>query len=306
MQDCHLRISSRFARLASVAITILSVACLFAQEPAPQLSTSGPEPPPSARIKAQLSGDALRASRAVPAVPEYLWRHGCGPTAVGMVIGYYDTHGFPNLIPGDASTQTADVNQAVASQGSGVVGSGTQKHYEDYSLPNDDGLSVVTPDRSATYPAGCHTDDSIADFMHTSWSSNNLFYGWSSSARIAPAFNSYVAMRDSSLIHSCQQYYMGSTLTWSVVKNEIDNNRPMVFLVDSTGDGATDHFVTIVGYSDLSAPLYACLDTWAPAGDLRWCGFRAMSSSYPWGVWGGWSFSVAAAPTAAADWSLYE
>jgi len=83
---------------------------------------------------------------------------------------------------------------------------------------------------------------------------------------------------------------MGTTLTWSLLTSEINANRPMVFLVDSDGNGATDHFVTIVAYSDSPTQQYGCLDTWAPAGDIRWCQFRSMSSSYSWGVWGGWTF----------------
>ena len=32
-------------------------------------------------------------------VPSYKWYHGCGPTAAGMIIGYWDAHGYDNLIP---------------------------------------------------------------------------------------------------------------------------------------------------------------------------------------------------------------
>ena len=27
-------------------------------------------------------------------VPTYIWHRGCGPTALGMIIGYYDLHDF--------------------------------------------------------------------------------------------------------------------------------------------------------------------------------------------------------------------
>ena len=267
----------------------------YGQPVLPQQSRSGPEPPPEAGPKGVWFGphgpDGEGVTRIIAGVPGYAWQHGCGPTAVGMVIGYYDTHGFSDLIPGDASTQTVNVNQAIASQGSGVRGSGTQRHYEDYSLPMDSGEPSVIPDSSATYPDGCHVADGIADFMHTSWSRDGNFYGWSWSNRILPAFTSYVKMRNSGYNPSCTQYYW-SGLSWSVLTNEIDNNRPMVFLVDSSGDGATDHFVTVVGYTDSPNQQYACLDTWAPATQIRWCQFRPLSSSYTWGVWGGWSFSI--------------
>ncbi|MEA1894690.1 MAG: C39 family peptidase [Euryarchaeota archaeon] len=35
-------------------------------------------------------------------VPAYLWRCGCAPTAAGMVLGYWDSHGYPNF-PGETT-----------------------------------------------------------------------------------------------------------------------------------------------------------------------------------------------------------
>jgi hypothetical protein len=228
--------------------------------------------------------------RVIDGVPDYLWRHGCGPTAVGMVVGYYDSHGYSDLYPGEGATQTSEVDQCIASQGSGIRGSGLQQHYEDYSLPMDSGSPTVLADRSATFPAGCHTDDCIGDFMHTSWSKDGNYYGWSWSNRIAPAFTSFVALRNSGYGRVCAEYRI-SSLSWGLLVAEIDAGRPMVFLVDSDGDGGTDHFVTVVGYSDSPDQQYGCLDTWSPAG-IRWCRFRGMSSSYAWGVWGGWTFML--------------
>ena len=278
--------------VGALALSLSWTALGYAQTAGPQQSRSGPEAPPEAGSKDVWLGSREAAlTHTIAGVPGYLWRHGCGPTAVGMVIGYYDTHGFSDLVAGDSSTQTNDVQQAIASQGSGVRGSGTQRHYEDYSLPMDSGQPSVLTDSSATYPAGCHVDDCIADFMHTSWSKDGNFYGWSWSNRIGPSFTSYVNLRKNGYQPSCTQY-LWDALTWSVLTNEVDNNRPMVFLVDSSGDGSTDHFVTVVAYTDSPNQQYGCLDTWAPASQIRWCQFRAMSSSYAWGVWGGWSFSL--------------
>lgn len=265
----------------------------LAQEPVPQQSTTGPLPPSQVglHLLSPVGQNALMAT--ISGVPPYLWRHGCGPTAVGMVLGYYDLNGFPDLFVGDASSQTASVNQGIASQGSGTRGSGMQLHYEDFALPNDSSSSSVISDSSQTYPTGCHASDSIADFMRTSWSSAGNFYGWSWSSDIIPAFTNYVRLKNPSYVPCSTSYYMDSSLTWTVVTNEIANNRPMVFLVDSSGDGYTDHFVPVIGYSDGPPQQYACYDTWDTS--VRWCQFRAMSSSYSWGVWGGWSFSLAEA-----------
>ncbi|MDY0129615.1 MAG: C39 family peptidase, partial [Methanosarcina vacuolata] len=35
-------------------------------------------------------------------VPGYIWRNGCSPTAAGMVLGYWDVHGYPNF-PGETT-----------------------------------------------------------------------------------------------------------------------------------------------------------------------------------------------------------
>ena len=229
---------------------VLAACVALAQEPAPQQSTTGPKPPPQAAVPTFLHAAPGATIASIAGVPAYLWRHGCGPTAVGMVLGYYDTHGFPDMFTGDASTQTADVNQGIASQGSGTVGSGTQLHYEDYALPDDSASASVIADRSVSYPAGCHTNDSIADFMRTSWSSAGNRYGQTSTSDIRPAFTNYVCVRNPGYVPRSTQYFMGSTLTWSVLINEIANNRPMVFFVDSSGTGTPDHFVAVVGYTD--------------------------------------------------------
>lgn len=227
----------------------------------------------------------------VPGVPGYAWRDGCGPTAVGMVVGYYDGNGWADLIPGDATGVTADVNQAIASHGTATA----PGNYEDYALPQETSLAIQ-PDKSELPAGDEHPADSVADFMHTSWSVDSLQYGWSWSNMIAPAFTGYVKLKYASSTPTCTTY-AGSGLTWTLVKQQIDAGRPMVFLVDSGGDGSTDHFVTVVGYREINGyPEYGCWDTWNTSL-VRWQQFRAMSSSYQWGVWGGYTFTVAGSTT---------
>jgi hypothetical protein len=294
---------AKWARLLIWAATILLVftsgsrLSTLAQDLAPQQSTSTPFPPASAKAKEPLSQIAVLegVTKTIAGVPGYAWRHGCGPTTVGMVLGYYatlPTNGFPDLFAGNASTQTESVNQSLASQGSGMRGSGLQLHYEDYALPMDSGQASAIPDSSVNYPLGCHVNNSIADYMHTSWSSDNNTYGSTWSSKISTAFTSYVLQRNPQYVPQTSQYYMDSNLTWSVLTNEINNNRPMVFLVDSNGDGKTDHYVTVIAYADAPTLQYGCLDTWYPYDRIRWCEFKPMSSTYAWGVWGGWSFGL--------------
>jgi hypothetical protein len=82
-------------------------------------------------------------------------------------------------------------------------------------------------------------------------------------------------------------------LNRNLLKQEIDNDRPMVFLTGSNGDGRTDHFVTIDGYRTTSGNNeYGCLDTYQPIETIRWEQFRTMSSAYKWGIWKGWGFQI--------------
>jgi hypothetical protein len=287
----------------------LAATAPVAGAPAPRHSTTGPVPPSTVRLAAvgeRAAAGGAAGEVVISGVPAYLWRDGCGPTAVGMVLGYYDSHGWDDLIPGSAATQTAAVDQAIASHGSS---SGAQ-HYEDYAKPLDDpgANPLPLPDMSSIDPGGAHLSDSVADFMRTSWSADGVYYGWSYSNMIGPAFERYIASVAPQYSPSTSEYYMDyGTLTWGLMKGEIDAARPLVFLVDSDGDGYTDHFVPVIGYRETYGYReYACWDTWSR--NVRWARFRAMSASYPWGVWGATTFHVAApitltAPNGGEDWT---
>jgi hypothetical protein len=246
-------------------------------EPVPAQSTSGPLPPNTVAAPS-LAPDMTTAAVVIDAVPTYAWRHGCGPTAAGMVIGYYDMHGYPWLIPGDSSTQTAAVNEAIASQN---TPSAISNHYEDYSLPLDN-YPALYVDRSAAPVGDEHIANSIADFMYTSFSSQSNRYGWSWSNHIGPALVNYVHLKQpaASVTYTSRGW---STSLWSQYQTEIDANRPVVFLVDSSGDGSTDHFITGIGYEEINGvKKYAAWDTWYDT--IRWEEFIQMQSGKSWGI----------------------
>ncbi len=275
--------------LACVTALILGVAIGGAAQthPVDLHSTTGPTPPPG--VAPKIPGTPPPSPRAViiAGVPAYWWRHGCGPTSVGMVIGYYDVHGYDDLFPGDASTQTAEVDQAIASQRSAV----DPGHYEDYSLPLDDEATGVLPDRSEPPGGDEHVSDCLADFMGTSWSVHDMLYGWSMGSRVAPAFESYIGMRNPEYAPLAEQHLgVHMELTWELLTSEIDAGHPMVFLVDTVGDGFSDHFVTVVGYSSDPFQHYGCLDTWDPVDEIRWCEFAPYDVGQPWGVYRGYTF----------------
>lgn len=260
----------------------------------PQQSKTGPSPSPSVLENDKNKvADSLKdiLSEVTLTVPAYLWRHGCGPTALGMIVGYYDTQGFSDLIDGSSFSQTEEVNQMIASGGEtgNPNPAGREEHYEDYATPQD--YSPILRDDSYIAEGRTpHVDNSLADYMDTSKSTRNNYYGWSWSSDMGPAFIDYVISRNLSYQASYNFFYNNS-LTWDVLTGEIDSGRPMVLLVDSDGNGSTDHFVTVIGYRTSPTLQYAVWDTWS-ATVVRWENFEYINPDVPWGIWGGWSFNI--------------
>ena len=301
MRRCAPRSRRAFGRAAlTPAAVLLAAAALLAgvyaaAAPAahpvaqPALTTTGPVPPATVKAPTGARRAVAAAGETVLAgAPAYLWRDGCGPTSVGMVVGYYDAHGFPDLVAGDASSQSANpaVSQMIASHGS----AGAPRHYEDYALPKETDATILA-DRSAAPAGDEHADDSVADFMHTSRSADGLAYGWSYTNMAGPAFVAYVQSRLTGATASYSNLYYGSSLTFATLRQEIDAGRPVVLSVDSSGDGVTDHAIVGIGYRETNGyPEYACWDTWYAT--VRWQQFRGLSSGYAWGIYGATSLTL--------------
>ena len=248
-------------------------------------------PPPAGGYDCYTGAVRDRGTAVIGGVPAYAWRHGCGPTAAGMVIGYWDGHGYGALIPGDASTQTTTVNHAIAS---GDSSTDTGTHYADYSWPVD-ASPTLQPDKSSL--GGAHSPHHcLGDSMRTSWSSASNYYGWSWFSDVDDALRGYVDYANATYgaLYTRNSWSEAwGVFTWTKFVAEINANRPLVFLVDSDADGSTDHFVTAIGYRDTSGyQEYACLDTWAPVGNIRWERFRPLGSGVAWGIYGATYFTI--------------
>ncbi|MFW6154252.1 MAG: CARDB domain-containing protein [Planctomycetota bacterium] len=222
------------------------------------LATSSPTPPAGYVYDAPLT-DAGGAGTTVllDDVPEYFWYRGCGPTSVGMILGFWDILGYPNYFVGDASTQTDDVNAGIASEG----------HDDDW-----------VPDPDAPPPH--HADDSIADFFETS--RDPLPYGWSYLSKADDAFIGYSDYVGYSAAHAWNEDW--GDLTWADFTSEINAGRPMMFLVDSDGNGETDHFIPIIGYRTDPGQQYAAYTTWRNDSGIHWFDWQGMSDGDPWGI----------------------
>ncbi|MCK4412539.1 MAG: hypothetical protein KAY32_03240 [Candidatus Eisenbacteria sp.] len=240
-----------------------------------QQSTTGPVPPPGLDLgrRASSPGDSV-----IPGVPAYLWHHGCCPTALGMVIGYWDGLGYPDLVRGPAQMQTAYVDSMIADD-SGLPNCDLthQDHYQDYSCPIDS-VGPILADQSQ--PGGSpHPNDCVADFMRTSWSFLSNRYGFSWLTDVPIAFTAYSNFAASYTPTTAT--YAFPAFPWWYYKCEIDLGRPMVLEVDANGDGDANHCVTAVGYND-STGEYGCYDTWER--DVGWHPWVPMAPGTQWGV----------------------
>jgi hypothetical protein len=90
---------------------------------------------------------------------------------------------------------------------------------------------------------------------------------------------------------TARNYLWFRDLTWSKFCSEIDAKRPVLLVVDTDGDGASDHMVTAVGYGDRDGvPMYACHDTWDTR--VHWFDFTFVADRQAWSVYSAVFFSL--------------
>ena len=211
-----------------------------------------------------------RAAEAVLAeAPSYREHNGCTPTAGMIVMGYWDSYGYPGLIPGSNSWSTNEsvILNAISSAG----------HIADYINPYDYEGHIL-PDMSSTDPAGAHANDSLADFMGTSRSALGLYQGATRSDMTGIGMEQYASYRGYSFNAGGDWTRMP---TWVEFTSEIQHGRPVLLGVDKSGNAQIDHTVAAVGYRDTYGQQeYACYE----GGNYVWHGFRPTSSYYRYSV----------------------
>ena len=214
-------------------------------------------------------------------VPAYYWYRGCGPTAAGMIIGYWDGMGYGDLVPGDAAAQTADVDAMIASP----------EHVADYAEPIDSKSTGILPDKSST--GGAHENNSVADWMQTSRSSRDNYYGWSWFSNLDDGLEGYAHWQGYADANAWSQSW--GAFEWSDLVGEVDAGRPMLLLVDRDGNGGSDHIVTAIGY-DATTNQYAAHTTWDYS--VHWYDFAGIGAGQQWGIYGATFFDPGSLPGA--------
>ncbi len=220
-------------------------------------------------------------------VPSYEWHHGCSPTAIASILGYWDHKGYDNLFDAsgwDEVRRTDAVKEQISSTA----------HNEKYDSDPDKPNLPEPPDTS------------IADFLHTS--EGDLGFGATYSNNIGPGTVEYAAYRGYDDWQT-KSFFMneaeaassgGQTFGWGDLINEIDSGRPLHFTVDTLGAGAINHSIPVIGYDDRGADglWYGAYTDWVEEEEVEWFQFREVSNQYAWGI-GEALFIIPGEPTAA-------
>jgi hypothetical protein len=229
-----------------------------------------------------VSSQALGSQILINEVPSYIWYRGCGPTAAGMIIGYWDAHGYPNLITAGDGTNSWTTNQQAVKD---MMAS--PEHINDY-WGYGDGKDRVPP------PA-FHDDNSVADFMGAN--RGTVLKDGESYENLQ-----YVGMVEYAKYRGYQYangFYAYSGGLWDIFVAEIDAGRPMEFFVDPNGDSVATHFVTVIGYDDTPGALeYAFYDTYDD--NVHWSAFAAKASGQLYGIQSGSWFAPTPEPATLA------
>ena len=210
-------------------------------------------------------------------VPAYDWYHGCTPTAIASIFGYWDMHGYPNLFDasGDAVFWTANVQDQISSLA----------HNAKFDSDPDNKALPDPPDTS------------IADFLHTA--EGALPYGGTDVENIGPGIMGYAAYRGYGFTATEISAYhdSGDSLTflpgqyeylWTELVAQIRAGRPVLLDVDCChSDGSPDHSIPVLGY-DVRADgsrWYGMYTTWSEDETIQWVPYHPLSTTDMWGVY---------------------
>jgi len=243
-------------------------------------------PPPLVQFSPPVLYDETdtAGSLVLEGMPTYIWLHGCAPTAAAMFLAYYDAHGFPYLFPGDAGVipMGREETHYLDPRTESTIAS--PEHYANYSLPMDSGYWIMA-DRSTL--GGAHEDNSVADYLRTSWSALMLSYGSTWPENLISGIKAFVLDRHPEAVVESSDL-LAVTVdnleeSFELIVAEIQAGRPLIGSADSDGDGRIDHAIPIIGYHRAkSGNLVVCHDGWFH--EPRTMEFRQVTVGFPFGI----------------------
>lgn len=207
-----------------------------------------------------ISFTASAGPHVIEKVPAYDWYHGCVPTAVGSVLGYWDLQGYSHYF--DASGWT-DLRQTVKVQ-------------DQISSPAHNQKYDPTPD-TPSLPKPPST--SIADFINTS--ADPVGFGATYLSDLEPGLEAYAAWKG----HPVDAWTVQvDDTTWGTLVDQINAGHPALLTVDTDADGTTDHEVPVIGYDDRGTEgrWYGAFTTWSEDETVEWFKFEPPAAGKPW------------------------
>lgn len=81
----------------------------FTEDPKVSINIKTPKPPAANKKSITPLGTDVHY-KAISGVPDYAWTYGCIPTAIANVIGYWDSHGYSNLVTGLVISMIDEIN----------------------------------------------------------------------------------------------------------------------------------------------------------------------------------------------------
>ena len=228
-------------------------------------------------------------------VPDYQWWYGCAPTAAGMLVGYYDIHGYDglrydNLVPGGKAELSTFPSIPGVWQYKAQYAIASPEHVKEFYRA---GYGKSGDDVDPPY----HDFNCLADFMGTSQdsvgNSNGAttfwFYTDGSPLYVADIYR--LGLQDSSGLYGIWEYinyrgygthdpandktmfnqyvdtYVSGGFSFADFMSEIDRGRPVIIHLEG-------HSMLGYGYDDTEGNnIIYVHDTWKPGNHtMTWGG----------------------------------
>jgi len=190
-----------------------------------------------------------------------------------MVLAYWDAHGYPDLIPGEAAQQTQAIDDLIASA----------EHVADYVHPLDTPARLL-PDRSEIDWQTAHPDNSLADAMFASRSAvaNPAGYAWE--AHFWNGLAGWSLENDGPEFIGGYGHFIDERLDvldgsvpideiFARVRASLDQGSPVVGVTSVHQGIGSDDYVVVIGYEAGTTPRLAYLDPNDPAHAVHWRDF---------------------------------
>ena len=234
--------------------------------------------PTNTRIES--NGDVLLANP----IPEAEYMYGCAPTAMAMVLGYYDLYGYngidlSNMIEGDVDLKSrgTDGNPYNMNAFDTALGRATASEDYVYRFYARDG-KATTPEQEYEYTfkedgKTLNTDvwNCIADFLRTGQYWRGIGNLGTFVNDLQPGLDMYLQYRGYKMDYEITRVAGINSFSFADYMNEIDSGRPVLVLI-------AGHAMTGYGYNPDTQEII--FDDCYESGRMEWGGTYAYAGAY--------------------------